>query len=169
MVSPTAHSSRTDRLILWLWPRLPFGGGVKLFIVWLFHVRHAVGVAAVITDEAGDVLMLRHTYRGEGRQWGLPGGWVKGRESMEHAIARELEEETGWRMSAPRLVAVHSGYPLPRMTIIFHARIISGEFRPSNEVADYRFVPPDDLGRILPAEAMAVRQALDLLQRPTTA
>jgi 8-oxo-dGTP diphosphatase len=161
---PIIPSSRTNRLILWLWPRLPFGGGMKLFIAWLFHVRHAVGVAAVITDEAGDVLMLRHTYRGEGRQWGLPGGWVKGRESMEHAIAREIEEETGWCIDAPRLVAVHSGYPLTRMTIIFHARIRDGEFRPSDEVADYRFVPPDKLGPVLPAEAMAVRQALDLLQ-----
>jgi hypothetical protein len=49
------------------------------------------------------------------------------------------------------------------MTIIFHARIVGGKFRPSDEVADYRFVSPTDLGRVLPAEAMAVRQALDLL------
>jgi 8-oxo-dGTP diphosphatase len=164
-VPPIVPSSRTNRLILWLWPRLPFGGGVKLFIVWLFHVRHAVGVTAVITDDSGNVLLLCHTYRGEGRQWGLPGGWVKGRESMEHAIAREIQEETGWTIGSLRLVAVHSGYPLPRMTIVYHARIVSGEFRPSDEVADYRFVSPDDLGRVLPAEAMAVRQALDLLQR----
>ena len=161
----TVHASRADRLILWLWVRLPFGGGTMLFIAWLFHVRHAVGVAAVITDEAGDVLLLRHTYRRTGRQWGLPGGWVKGRESMEHAIAREVKEETGWRIGAPRLVSVYSGYALPRMTIVFRARIVGGGFRPSDEVAEYRFVPPDDLGRVLPAEAMAVRQALELIGR----
>lgn len=166
---PTVHSSRQDRLILWLWVRLPFGGDVKLFIAWLFHIRHAVGVAAVITNDAGEVLLLRHTYRRVGRQWGLPGGWVKGRESMERAIARELAEETGWRIGDLRLVSVYSGYALPRMTIVFHARITGGEFRPSDEVADYRFVRPDDLGRILPAEVMAVRQALELIQNDMTA
>jgi ADP-ribose pyrophosphatase YjhB (NUDIX family) len=160
---PITHSSRRDRLILWLWKRLPFKGGTKLLIAWFFNIRYAVGVAAVITNEAGEVLLLRHTYRQDHYQWGLPGGWVKGRESMERALMRELAEETGWRITITRLVAVYSGYALPRMTVIFHARIMGGEFRPSDEVSEYRFVPPDDLGRVLPAEQMAVRQALELL------
>ncbi|HVC80453.1 MAG TPA: NUDIX domain-containing protein [Chloroflexota bacterium] len=160
---PITHSSRRDRLILWLWKRLPFKGGTKLIIAWFFNIRYAVGVAAVITNEAGEVLLLRHTYRQDHYQWGLPGGWAKGRESMERALMRELEEETGWRITITRLVAVHSGFSLPRMTLIFQAHITGGKFRPSDEVSEYRFVRPDDLDRVLPAEKMAVRQALELL------
>jgi hypothetical protein len=59
-----------------------------------------------------------------------------------------------------RLVAIHSGYALPRMTVVFQARIIDGVFRPSAEVDAYRFCPRDALGHLLPAEQQAVRQAL---------
>lgn len=154
------HSTRRDRLILWIWRRLPFGGRTLLLIAWAGHVRFAVGVAAVIPNAAGEVLVLKHTYRRASHEWGLPGGWVKSRESMERALTREVQEETGFIVAIERLVAVHSGYPLPRMTIIYLARIIDGSFRPSDEVSGYRFSPPSALTDILPAERMAVRQAL---------
>ncbi len=159
---PVAHSTRKSRLILWLWKRLPFGGRTRLLIAWFLNVRYAVGVAAVILNPDGDVLILRHTYRRAGHEWGLPGGWVKGRESMERAIVREVQEETGLTLAIDRLVAVHSGYPLPRMTVIFLGRIMDGSFRPSDEVSEYRFCPSNALTSILPAEQQAVRQALQL-------
>jgi len=52
LVPPISHSSRRDRLILWLWKRLPFKRGTKLIIAWFFNIRYAVEVA-VITNEAG--------------------------------------------------------------------------------------------------------------------
>lgn len=154
------HSTRRNRAILWVWTHLPFGGRTRLLIAWLANVRYAVGVAAVITNGAGEVLVLRHTYRRAGHEWGLPGGWVNGRERMEAAVARELREETGFEIVVERLVAVYSGYALPRMTIVFRARIVEGTFRPCDEVSGYAFRRPDDLGAILPAERQAVRQAL---------
>jgi ADP-ribose pyrophosphatase YjhB (NUDIX family) len=154
-----AHSTRKDRLILWLWTHLPLGRS-RMLIAWAVNVRYAVGVVAVITNDADEVLILRHTYLRAGRVWGLPGGWARGRESMERALAREVLEETGFTVVIDQLVAVHSGYPLPRMTLIFRAHIVGGSFRPSHEVSEYRFCPPDALTEILPAEQLAVRQAL---------
>ncbi|MDB5057903.1 MAG: hydrolase [Chloroflexi bacterium] len=133
-----------------------------MVLAWLANLRYAVGVAAVVRNDAGQVLLLRHTYRRAGFEWGLPGGWAKGRESMERALAREILEETGFTIAIEQLVAVHSGYALPRMTVIFLAHIESGEFRSSDEVSAYRFSAPDNLGHILLAEQMAVRQALEL-------
>lgn len=156
------HSTRRDRTILWVWKHLPFGGPTKLLLAWLANLRYAVGVAAVVRNDAGEVLLLRHTYRRAGYEWGLPGGWAKGRERMERALAREILEETGFTIAIEQLVAVHSGYALPRMTVIFLAHIESGVFRSSDEVSEYRFSAPDDLGGILLAEQMAVRQALKL-------
>jgi 8-oxo-dGTP diphosphatase len=158
---PVTHSTRKDRLILWLWNHLPLGRSRPL-IAWAVNLRYAVGVAAVVTNAAGEVLILKHTYRRAGREWGLPGGWATGRESMERALAREVLEETGFIVAIDRLVAVQSGYPLPRLTLIFRARIVAGSFRPSDEVSEYRFCPPGALTEILPAEQLAVRQALAL-------
>ena len=158
---PPAETSR-QRLVLWIWKRLPFGSTARLFITWSLNLRYAVGVAAVITNERGEVLLLRHTYRRGEYDWGLPGGWVKGRERMERAIARELYEETAWILAIDRLVAVHSGYALPRLTVLFKGHLAGGTFRPSAEVSEYAFCPPDRLDHILPGERQAVRTALDL-------
>jgi len=155
-------STRRTRLILWVWKHLPVRGRTRLVIAWAANVRYAVGVTAVIVNEAGEVLVLRHTYRRAGHEWGLPGGWVKGRESMERALKREMWEETGFRIAIERLVAVHSGFALPRMVLIYKARISSGEFRASDEVSGYRFSPLEELGDILPGERQAVQQALDM-------
>jgi ADP-ribose pyrophosphatase YjhB (NUDIX family) len=147
-------------LIVWLWKRLPLSGRARMVITWVVNLRYAVGVAAVITDEAGAVLLLRHTYRRGIYEWGLPGGWVKGREQLERALARELREETGFDIAITRLVAVHSGFAVPRITVIFAANVTGGTFRPSAEVQDYGYFPPDKLDNILPGERRAVREAL---------
>ena len=66
-------------------------------------------VAAVITDDAGRVLLAqrpRHKHLAE--KWEFPGGKVEAGESPEAALARELREELG--------VAVAILRPLPRFT-----------------------------------------------------
>lgn len=50
-------------------------------------------VGALIFNEAGEVLMVR-THKWSNR-WGIPGGKVKWGESSEHALRREIKEETG--------------------------------------------------------------------------
>ena len=50
-------------------------------------------VGALVVDEAGDVLMIR-THKWSHR-WGIPGGKIKGGETCEQALRREIREETG--------------------------------------------------------------------------
>lgn len=65
-----------------------------------------LGVRAVVTDEAGKVLLIQHTYI---KGWCLPGGGVERGETAETAAARELAEEAGVRaLSRPRLISAHS-------------------------------------------------------------
>ena len=149
-----------ERLIIWLWRHMPLRAPARLAIAWACNLRYAVGVAAVITNERGEVLLLEHTYMRGRCTWGLPGGWATGRESLERAIVRELREETGFVLAVDRLVAVHSGYGLPRMTVVYRAHIVSGVFRPSAEVSGHTFCPPDRLKPILPGERQAIREAL---------
>jgi 8-oxo-dGTP diphosphatase len=152
--------SARERLIVWLWQRLPLAGPAKAVVAWLVNLRFAVGVAAVVLDAQGRVLVLRHTYRRSGAEWGLPGGWARGRESLERALVRELREETGFKLAVDRLVTVHSGFAVPRMTVVYRARIIGGSFRPSAEVSAYEFRPPGTLGDLLGGERLAIEQAL---------
>jgi 8-oxo-dGTP diphosphatase len=162
IVTTVRPGRRHERLIVWLWRWLPLGGAVRSVIAWSVNLRYAVGVAAVITNERDEVLLLRHNYLRGAYEWGLPGGWAKGREHLEHALIRELREETGFEVVVTRLVAVHSGYTLPRLVIIYQARIAGGTFRASAEVMDYGFFPPDRLDNILPGERRAVCEALVL-------
>ncbi|MFJ9697327.1 NUDIX hydrolase [Kitasatospora sp. NPDC101183] len=53
---------------------------------------------AVVVDERGRFLMLhRHRFITGRWGWELPAGWVEADEDPAAAIAREVEEETGWR------------------------------------------------------------------------
>jgi phosphoglycolate phosphatase-like HAD superfamily hydrolase/ADP-ribose pyrophosphatase YjhB (NUDIX family) len=59
-------------------------------------------VGALIFNPAGEVLMVR-TRKWSGL-WGIPGGKIKGGEPAEAALRRELREETGLEIEAPRFV-----------------------------------------------------------------
>jgi 8-oxo-dGTP pyrophosphatase MutT (NUDIX family) len=53
-----------------------------------------ISVKGVVLDSAGRVLLLRN----ERDEWELPGGRIEIGESPEECVAREIAEETGWRV-----------------------------------------------------------------------
>ncbi|MGA0545995.1 NUDIX domain-containing protein [Brevundimonas sp. VNH65] len=65
-----------------------------------------LGVRAVVTDDEGRVLLVRHTYLAG---WWLPGGGVDRGETTQAAAVREAREEAGViARAAPRLISIHS-------------------------------------------------------------
>ncbi|MGS2615236.1 NUDIX hydrolase [Micromonospora sp. LZ34] len=69
-------------------------------------------VAAVVTDDAGRVLLCRQG-RGE-RRYALPGGRLHRAESPVHAAVRDIRAETGWEIEVVDLVGLyHLGAPAP--------------------------------------------------------
>ena len=60
------------------------------------YPRPAVTVdIAIFTGEVPDLLLIRRKYSPFEGAWALPGGFIQMNESLEEAILRELEEETG--------------------------------------------------------------------------
>jgi ADP-ribose pyrophosphatase YjhB (NUDIX family) len=137
-----------DRLITAIWDHLPLNRKLRSGLVWLFNAKFTVGVVALVQDEAGRVLLFKHTYRRD-KPWGLPGGSLQPGESLERCLARELREETGMEIEVDRLLSAAAHPERRRVDTIFACRLADGEglerFRPSAEVSEARFFPLDDL------------------------
>ncbi|NIS81613.1 MAG: NUDIX domain-containing protein [Anaerolineales bacterium] len=63
------------------------------------------GAAAVIQNEVGEVLLVKHAY---GRlNWELPGGEVESNEHPFEAVVREVREETGLDVVVERMSGIY--------------------------------------------------------------
>jgi 8-oxo-dGTP diphosphatase len=89
-------------------------------------------VGAVITDEAGRVLLCqqRHGHR----LWGLPGGRIRHDEGPIHAVNRDIFEEIGTETELIDLVGLYQltgdgcGDGVPDVLMhVFRARLLGGE------------------------------------------
>lgn len=57
-------------------------------------LRHVV-IDAIIIKDKKILLVRRATHLTNGNKWALPGGFLDRDENLEHAIIREVKEETG--------------------------------------------------------------------------
>ncbi len=90
--------------------------------VWLTQPRFTVTAGAVVSDESGRVLLLRHVLR-KGSGWGVPGGFLTTGEQPEEAVRRELREETGLELDGVELAFVRSLARAHQVEIIFRCRM----------------------------------------------
>ncbi|MFI9331047.1 NUDIX domain-containing protein [Kitasatospora sp. NPDC052868] len=115
--------------------------------------RLVVAASAVVTDEAGRVLLQRRTDNG---LYALPGGTMDLGESLPGTAVREVREETGFDVEITGLVGTYTdprhviaysdGEVRQQFNVCFTARITGGELRISDESTDLRFVAPEGIG-----------------------
>jgi 8-oxo-dGTP diphosphatase len=114
-------------------------------MLWFAHAKFMIGVTGVVRDSGGRVLLLRHRMWPEGRQWGLPTGYARARETFQETVVREVREETGLRVAVGDLVRVRSGYRL-RAEVAYEAVYLGGELRLNSlEILDAGWFARDDL------------------------
>lgn len=100
------------------------------------------GVAGLVEDAAGRVLLVRHSYQ---PGWHLPGGGVGRGEPPADAIRRELQEEVGFvRGDGPEFVGIFTRRMGWATNVIALYRVVNAEiaFKPNFEIREITFADP---------------------------
>jgi len=127
----------------------PGGERFEHHVVRLF--RAAIGV--VVNDHDQVLMLWRHRFVSDQWGWELPGGIVDEGESPETAVAREVEEETGWRPYRMRRLVSYQ--PMVGMIDsphdVYYARGATYISRPvtSDEAGEVAWVPLAGVRRLL--------------------
>lgn len=115
----------------------------------LFRVKRGltIGVRAVVRDEEGRVLLVRHTYT---QGWHFPGGGVELNEAAEEALAKELRQETGLVLvGRPRLHGIFLNSAVSSrdhvLTYLCEAKGQLPSLSPSPEIADLGYFSLEEL------------------------
>ena len=111
---------------------------------WRLSRPLTLGVRGVVIDDAGCVLLLRHTYT---PGWHFPGGGVERGETCGLALQRELMEEAGieTEKSALELVSLHANHAFfPNDHVLVYRVRVWRQVQPTQrgEIAEIRFVDP---------------------------
>jgi 8-oxo-dGTP diphosphatase len=119
----------------------------------------------------GDRLLLVRRARSPAKGfYSLPGGRVEFGESLHTALHREVDEETALKIAIVDLAAWREVLPGTGggghyLIMSFAARWISGEPVLNNELDDFRWLTPDDLGdlRLTDGLVEVIRSARGLI------
>lgn len=109
-----------------LWRRAP--RGLRRLSVRLSQSRFTVTTGAVILNDDGRILLLKHVFR-VGSGWGIPGGFMNKGEQPEAALRREVHEEIGLELDRVELAFVRTLKKGGQVEIYFRAAP-RGAFRP---------------------------------------
>ena len=117
-----------------------------------------IGVGAVIKDEAGRILLVKHIPARGGfwqGKWICPGGELELGETIEEGIKREVKEETQLDIDlvAPlypfdRVVKEDDAVSLHVIYVDYLARVTGGELKPGSDVGKAIWVNKERLPEI---------------------
>ncbi|QGZ94309.1 NUDIX domain-containing protein [Terricaulis silvestris] len=113
---------------------------------WRFSRPMTLGARVICCDEAGRILLVRHSYSSG---WHMPGGGVEGGETTRQAAIRELAEEGGVEpLDPPELIGLYHNERYVRNDHVAIYRV--GKWRacaprPGPEIAERGFFARDAL------------------------
>ena len=85
------------------------------------NTRFTVTAGAVILNDKGEVLLLKHRFR-PGSGWGLPGGFMEKGDQPIDALRRELREEIALEVDDVKVFAARSFKKPKQVEVLFRGR-----------------------------------------------
>jgi ADP-ribose pyrophosphatase YjhB (NUDIX family) len=122
-------------------------------------------VNIVVTNEAGDVLLIQRSDNGN---WAIPGGAIDLGESLTQAAVRETKEESGITCEITGIVGIYTdprhvvlytsnGEARQEFSIVLTAQAVNGEPTPSDESSQVRWVTRYELAEYSMDRSMRLR------------
>ena len=99
---------------------------------------HLVSGAALVTNEKGEILLVKSPLRG----WEYPGGLIEPGETFQEALHREIREESGVEVEVTGFVGICKNIQRDIVNIDFTARYVSGELTTSEESTEVVWATP---------------------------
>lgn len=99
---------------------------------------HYVSVAALVTNDKGEILLINSPWRG----WEYPGGLIEPGETFQEALKREVREEAGAEIEITGFVGICKNIEKDIVNIDFTARYIGGELKTSEESTEVVWASP---------------------------
>ena len=139
-----------------IWRRAP--KALRRWTVRISHPRFAVTAGAIVTDDLGRVLLLKHRFR-PGSGWGLPGGFIEHGEQPEEGLRRELREEIGLEVGRLKLFTVRAFKRPKQVEIVFMGQAVGNPDELSFEIQEAAWFLPGEFPPELP------RDQIELIKR----
>ena len=115
------------------------------------HPRFTVTAGAIIFNDAGEILLLKHRFRA-GSGWGLPGGFLEAGEQPVDALRRELREEIGLEVRDVEVFAARSFRKPRQVEVLFRCHADSSLQPHTIEVERAEWFSLDTLPEGLPKD-----------------
>lgn len=80
-------------------------------------------------------------------------------------MAREVKEETGFNVNFVKVLATKTGISPLRLDVWLLYAAAGGDFRPSSEVTEYRWIQPDSAPPLLKEQEIFLRENWESLRR----
>ena len=112
----------------------------------------ALSVKVVIRDGVGRCLVLRRSGKSKANpgKWDFPGGKAEMGEKFDHALLREVREETALKITLLRVAGAAESETSSRkiVCLIMEGKLKGGKVRLSDEHDEYAWVKLRDLGKV---------------------